>query len=49
MNKKIDELVEVANGLENAVNDASEHWCDPTETALRFRPESDTLDAFKAR
>lgn len=41
MNKKINKLVEVANGLENAVNDAAEHWCDTTETALRFRPEAD--------
>ncbi len=41
MNKKIDKLVEVANGIENDVNDAAERWCDATETALRFRPAAD--------
>lgn len=41
MKKKIDELVKVSHGLEQAVNAAVERWEDLPEQTLRFRPSQD--------
>ena len=40
MNRKIDNLDEVASRIDQAVDSAIERWCDVPEETLRFRPSA---------
>ena len=45
MNEKTDKWVEVANEIDDSVNDACKRWRKVPEAALRFRPSDEAWSA----